>query len=148
MKRFGSLGTTFGIGLGVAAAVAAVVMGGLRTQGGPSKENAESATQDFRSRFAHGEFAQVYASAAPEFRAGANEELFVRAMEKMSKKLGPLQSAKTVGMKKVKGEDDRVVFEVQSQFANGEATERFVWRNDAGKPLLVGYHVNSAALGL
>jgi uncharacterized protein DUF4019 len=148
MKRFGTLGTSFAIGMGVAVAVLAVVMGGRQKDNRPTPVSTEVATQDFRARFAHGEFAQVYSSAAPEFRADLDQALFVRAMQKMSRKLGPLQSAKEVAVKKVRNSDDKIVFEYQSQFANGDATERFVWRNDGGQTLLVGYQVNSKALDL
>jgi hypothetical protein len=113
-----------------------------------SRQATESATRDFRDRYERKEFSQLYAGAAPEFRADASEFLFVQAMSQISQKLGPWQSAKPLGAAKVAGADDKFVVRYQSRFSNGEATENFIWRNAGGRPLLVGYHINSRTLGL
>ena len=111
-------------------------------------QETESATRDFREHCERKEFGQLYANAAPELRAGANERMFVSAMKNISEKLGTWQSGRRVAASAVAGDDDKVVFQYKSQFTNGEATENFVWRRDAGRPILVGYHIHSRALGL
>jgi hypothetical protein len=132
------------------AALSTVVVGAAAgcAKSGLSQQATESATRDFRQRYERGEFGQLYASAAPEFRAGASEALFVEAMNSMSQKLGSWQSAKPLGLRRVAGDDHKMVSQFKSQFSKGEATENFVWRDEGGTPILVGYHINSRALGL
>lgn len=140
MKRLAPLGIAAVIfGLGGAAGCA---------KSGLSAQATESATRDFRQRYERREFGQLYANSAPELRAGASEALFVEAMRNISQKLGPWQSATPLGAARVAGEDNKFVVEYKSQFSNGEATEHFVWRSDDGRPVLVGYHINSRTLGL
>ena len=132
------------------AALTTVVVGATAgcAKSGLSQQATESATRDFREHYERREFGQLYAGAAPEFRAGASEALFVEAMKNISQKLGTWQSARPLGMSRVKGEDHKVVSQYKSQFSKGEATENFVWRDEGGTPILVGYHINSRALGL
>jgi hypothetical protein len=134
----------------VGTAAVAVALGAAAGCGrsGLSMQETDAATQDFRQRYERKEFGQLYERAAPELRAGASEALFVSWMRSLSQKLGPWQSAQPLGSSKLPGDDDRVVFLFRSRFSNGEATERFVWRSQGGKPILVGYHINSRELGL
>ena len=134
--------------MGCAAVVLALGAAAGCSRSGVSPQAADVATQDFRQRYERKEFGQLYAGAAPEFRAGASEALFVELMKNISQKLGSWQSARPLGNTKVAGEANKVVFQFKSQFSNGEATENFVWRSEGGKPVLVGYHINSRALGL
>jgi hypothetical protein len=134
--------------VGCAAVALALGVAAGRGRSGVSAQAADVATQDFRQRCQRNELRQVYAGAAPEFRAGASEALFVGLMRNISEKLGAWQSARPLGTAKVAGEADKLVLQYKSQFSKGEATENFVWRNEGGKPILVGYHINSRALGL
>lgn len=113
-----------------------------------SPEATASATREFREHYERKEFGLLYASAAPEFRADGSETMFIEAMQRMSEKMGTWQSAKSLGNAKVAGEGDKFVVRYQSRFSNGEATENFVWRNAGGRAVLIGYHINSRALGL
>ena len=134
----------------LAFGIATIVVGATAGCGKPTLtlQETESATRDFREHYERKEFGQLYASAAPEFRAGASEMLFVEAMKNISQKLGTWQSGSRVGSGQVPGADDKVVFQYRSQFSKGEATENFIWRRADGGPILVGYHINSRALGL
>jgi hypothetical protein len=134
--------------VGTAALVVALGAAAGCARSGLSMQETDAATQDFRQRYERKEFGQLYAGAGPELRAGASEALFVGWMRNLSQKLGPWQSAQPLGSSKLPGDDGRVVFQFKSRFTNGEATERFVWRSQGGKPILVGYHVNSRELGL
>jgi hypothetical protein len=134
------------LALGIAA-VTLVAAAGC-TKRALSVKETELATRDFREHYDRKEFGQLYAGAGPELRASASETLFVAAMTHISQKLGTWQSAKRVAAKRVAGDDGKVVFQYESRFTNGEATEDFVWRSDGGKPILVGYHVNSRTLDL
>jgi len=134
--------------MGGAAVVLALGAAAGCSKTGVSIQAADVATQDFRQRCERKEFGQLYAGASPEFRAGASEALFVELMKNISQRLGSWQSARSLGNTKVSGEGDKVVFQFKSQFSKGEATENFVWRNQGGKPILVGYHINSRTLGL
>jgi hypothetical protein len=133
-----------------AIAAVTLALGAVAGCGEPrlSPQATESATREFREHYERKEFGQLYAAAAPEFRANGSETVFIEAMQRMSQKLGTWQSAKSLGNVKVAGEDNKFLVRYQSRFSNGEATENFVWRNAGGKPVLVGYHINSRALGL
>jgi hypothetical protein len=134
----------------LALGIAALLLGAASGCGKPmlTPQETESATRDFREHYQRKEFGQLYASAAPELRAGASEMTFVAAMSNISQKLGAWQSGRQIGASPVVGEDEKIVFQYRSQFTKGEATENFVWRRDADRPILVGYHINSRALGL
>lgn len=141
--------------VGVAAAALLSVAGcskpNPRPDPGPNAapaQTTESATRDFRAHCARREYDQVYASAAPEFRSAASQDIFVAMMRTISNKLGRWESAKDLGEKKVQGQDAEVMLGYQSRFANGDATEQFVWRRDGEKVLLVGYHIHSPTLGI
>jgi hypothetical protein len=128
--------------LGIAVAALVVASGCSK-----SRQLAESATQDFRARCARKAYVEVYAGSAPEFRTTASQVMFVKAMETMAHKLGAWHSAQPLGFSVVDGTEGHTVsLRYQSQFANGEATERVVWRIDDGRPLLVGYHIDSQLL--
>jgi hypothetical protein len=110
-------------------------------------DEAKQGVADFRARVSQRSFSEIYHASAPEFRQAATEEQFVRFMTALDRKLGAWQSAGDPGwnvMRTIGGHSVRLSYE--SRFANGAAAEHFTWRVEGGRPVLLGYQVNSPLL--
>jgi hypothetical protein len=82
-----------------------------------------------------------------ELRQVTTEEQFERFMTALDRKLGTWQSAAEPAWNVSRGTGGHLVrLTYQSQFANGSASEQFVWRIESGAATLIGYHVNSPLL--
>ena len=129
---------------GVALAGWALVAGGCSR----ALESAETASREFHARYERAAYADVYREAAPELRQTVSETDFVKMMEGLARKLGGWRSSKDSAWKVFVGTGGQTVtLQYGTEFERASATEQFVWRVDgAGKPLLVGYNVNSPAL--
>jgi hypothetical protein len=130
--------------VGIALVALAVLSSGCSK----AREAAESASRDFRLRCAREAYADVYRDAAPELRSTVSEAGFAKLMKGLSGKLGAWRSSKEPAWKVFVGTGGRTVtLQYGSQFEKAQATEEFVWRIDSdGRPVLLGYHVNSPAL--
>ncbi len=110
-------------------------------------DEAKQGVVEFRARVSQRSYSEIYQASAPEFRQAATEEQFVRFMTALDRKLGPWQSAGDPGwnvMRAIGGHSVRLNYE--SRFANGAAAEHFAWRIESGRPILLGYQVNSPLL--
>jgi hypothetical protein len=108
---------------------------------------AKEGVEEFRARVAQRSFSEIYQSSAPEFRQASTEEQFVNFMTALDGKLGPWQSGADAGwnvMRGVGGHSVRLRYD--SRFAKGTAVEDFAWRIERGRPVLLGYHVQSPLL--
>jgi hypothetical protein len=110
-------------------------------------DQAKRGVAEFRSRAAQKSYSEIYRTAGAELRQGTSEERFQRFMSALERKLGPWQSADEPVWNVTRGTGGHLVrLTYQSQFANGPASEQFLWRIESGGPALLGYHVNSALL--
>jgi hypothetical protein len=108
---------------------------------------AKQGVDEFRARVAQRSFSEIYQASAPEFRQASTEAQFVSLMSALDGKLGPWQSGATAGwnvMRGVGGHSVRLRYD--SRFAKGTAVEEFNWRIEHGRPVLLGYHVQSPLL--
>ena len=110
-------------------------------------DEAKRGVAEFRSRVADKSYGEIYRMGGAELRQGTSEEQFERFMTALERKLGAWQSADESGWNVTRGTGGHIVrLTYQSQFANGAASEQFVWRIENGAATLLGYHVNSALL--
>ena len=110
-------------------------------------DEAKRGVAEFRSRTAQKSYSEIYRMAGAELRQGTTEERFERFMSALERRLGAWQSADEPVWNVTRGTGGHLVrLTYQSQFANGPASEQFLWRLESGGPALLGYHVNSALL--
>lgn len=115
--------------------------------GGKSREAAQAATEKFRLRVLRGAYGEIYAQAAPEFRAAASEEQFEKLMKAIDRRLGRFESAATPAWRVNIGTGGKTVFlGYKSLFEKGNASEEFVWRPDEPEPKLAAYNIQSPLL--
>ena len=97
-------------------------------------------------RISRGEYDEIVRSAAPEFQAATTVVDFAKGMESLKERLGAWQFSEEPVWKVLAGfRAQTVTLIYNSHFERGAATEEFVWRVRQGRPILAGYHVNSAA---
>ena len=110
-------------------------------------DEAKRGVAEFRSRVAEKSYGEIYRRGGAELRQGTSEEQFERFMTALDRKLGAWQSSDEPGWNVMRGAGGHIVrLTYQSQFANGAASEQFVWRIENGVATLLGYHVNSPVL--
>jgi hypothetical protein len=132
--------------LGVVAAVILIALPLLASSCARAREAADAASQEFRMRISRGEYDEIVRSAAPEFQAATTVGDFAKGMESLKERLGAWQFSEEPVWKVLAGfRAQTVTLIYHSHFERGAATEEFVWRVRQGRPILAGYHVNSAA---
>jgi hypothetical protein len=108
---------------------------------------AEREVDHFHRLLDQGQFEKFYAETGDEFKAVSKQADFVPILEAVHRKLGEVKSAeKTRTDRNVSNTGTFVGLTYQTTFAEGPATERFDFHIVDGKPVLVGYHVNSNLL--
>lgn len=114
---------------------------------GKDLAEARGAVNAFHHQLDAGQFAQIYAAAAPDLKGAATEADFVALLAAVHRKLGPLQSASPLGWNvNYTTGGGFVTLNYQSAFQGGQAQESFTYRLENGAPKLAGYHVASNAL--
>jgi hypothetical protein len=102
----------------------------------------DSAVAEFHAKLNNGQFAAIVAAAGPEMKSSGPE--FV---ERIHTKLGMFRSTSRQGFNdNIINGDHTFTASYASVYSTGPATENFVYRLNSGKPVLIGYHVESAAL--
>lgn len=102
----------------------------------------DSAVAEFHAKLNNGQFAAIVAAAGPEMKSSGPE--FV---ERIHTKLGMFRSTSRQGFNdNIINGDHTFTASYASVYSTGPATESFVYRLNSGKPVLIGYHVESAAL--
>ena len=108
---------------------------------------AEAEVEQFHRLLDEGRFETLYAQTGSEFKAASKQEEFVAILEAVHRKLGTVQKCeKTRTDTNVSNRGNSVGLTYQTTFAEGPATERFSFHIVDGKPVLVGYNVNSNLL--
>ena len=111
-------------------------------------ELADQGVSEFRSQVDSEQYHAIYIGADDKFRRGSNETDFVALMQAVHRKLGKVQQPNLqnsqVGW--FVGEGSIVTLYYDTQFAEGRASEKFIWRVKDNRPILVGYYINSNVL--
>ena len=105
----------------------------------------DAAVADFHAKLNNGQFAAIAAAAGPEMKNGGVD--FPVFVEKIHAKLGTFRSTARQGFNdNINNGDHTFTASYASVYSSGPASENFVYRLNSGKPVLIGYHVESAAL--
>lgn len=105
----------------------------------------KAAVDQFHQLYGAGDFAAIDAAAGPEIQAAPGG--LTPVLTAVRDKLGNVKSASQTGFNdRVDNGDHRLELSYDTKFDKGSGTEQFVFRMADGKPIPIGYHVNSAAL--
>ncbi len=92
-------------------------------------------------------YAAIYAGADDAFHKAGSETDYLTLMSAIRRKLGSYRSSEDAGWRVSKAlGGTQVVLDYRSQFAEGAATEQFIFSISSGKPYLVNYYINSLLL--
>lgn len=102
----------------------------------------DAAIADFHAKFGAGDSAAIVAAGGPELKSGG-----VELLDTLHAKLGAFKSSQRQGFNdNYNNGTHTFTATYASVYANGPATEDFVYRFEGGKPVLIGYNVKSKAL--
>lgn len=112
-------------------------------------ELAEKAVPRFHESLSAEQFESIYTEASEELKQASTKESFVSLLGGVRKKLGVVKSS-TIQSWNVQYHTSGtfVTLNYATVYAEGEASERFVYRLKEEQALLAGYHINSNALVL
>ena len=108
---------------------------------------AEAKVPEFHALLDAGDAHAIYAASADDLKKSVSERDFVAFIDAIHRKLGPVKS-----MEKPAWQSSHmpggtfVTLTYKTQFSEGEATERFVYRIVGDQATLAGYNINSLAL--
>jgi hypothetical protein len=111
------------------------------------KGEAEKKIPEFHALFNGERFDEIYDSADAEFQKAASNEKFGEFIGAIHRKLGKVTGTTNQGWK-VNNFNLRTYVNMQQEttFENGKAMEIFIYIMEHRKPVLHGYHINSADL--
>jgi hypothetical protein len=105
----------------------------------------DSAVADFHAKLNGGQFKAIADASGPEIKNGSTD--FGGLIEAIHTKLGTFKSTTRSGFNdNINNGDHTFTTSYASVYSSGPATENFVYRLNSGKPVLIGYHVESAVL--
>jgi hypothetical protein len=108
---------------------------------------AETAVLQFHQELDTGQFEAIYSAAGEELRDQTTLKDFTALLEAIHRKLGNLKSTETKGWNvNYNTSGAYVTLTYSSMFSEGGAAEQFIYRINRDRAVLVGYHINSAAL--
>ena len=111
---------------------------------GQDMTTTDAAVADFHAKMNGGQFKAITDASGPEIKNGGGD--FTGLVEKLHAKLGAFKSTSRTGFSdNVNNGDHTFTASYASIYSSGPATENFVYRLHGGKPVLIGYHVESAA---
>jgi hypothetical protein len=112
-------------------------------------KQAEQAIQHFHELLDAGQSVAIYESAADDLKKVSSQQEFVAFLDAVHRKLGVSRSASKKGWNVNYGLSGKfITLNYTTVYAEGEASEQFVYRVAGGQALLAGYHVNSNAFVL
>jgi opacity protein-like surface antigen len=108
---------------------------------------AEDAVPQFHHALDAGDFDAIYEGSANDLKQAASQKDFLDLLEAVHRKLGLSQSSNRQGWNvNYNTAGTFVTLSFQTTYAEGKASEQFVYRLQDGKALLAGYHISSLAL--
>ncbi|HEY4741137.1 MAG TPA: DUF4019 domain-containing protein [Candidatus Acidoferrales bacterium] len=112
------------------------------------KTLAERGVTEFHRQLDSAQYHTIYAEADESIRKSNNEAEFTTFLRRVHEKLGNVRQSKfqtySVGWSTGVGVSATLIY--ATDFANGKASETFVWRFSDSNALLLGYHIDSNAL--
>jgi hypothetical protein len=112
------------------------------------KTLAERGVSEFHRQLDSEQYHTIYAEADESIRKSNNEAEFTTFLRKVHEKLGNVRQSKFqtyyTGWSTGVGISATLVY--VTDFANGKASETFIWRFSDSNALLLGYHIDSNAL--
>jgi hypothetical protein len=114
---------------------------------GESRKTAERAVDVFHSQLDSERYSEMYAQADEDFKKAGSQEELEKLVRAVHQKLGKVRTANQVGyLVNVSTNGTFVTLTYDTAFADGKATEQFVWRLRDGRAALYNYNVNSIDL--
>jgi len=113
----------------------------------PDTAPAEQEVEHFHNLLDQGEFERFYEQTGAEFKGVSKQADFVAILDAVHRKLGDVKSVKKTRTDWHSGTGGTsIALTYETTFAEGPATEQFNFHVVDGKPVLVGYHINSDLL--
>ena len=110
---------------------------------------AEQAVPEFHHMLDAAQFDVIYDGSADDLKRVATRKDFVDLLDAVHRKLGVVASSNQRTWKvndNTSGSYVTLIYD--TKYAEGDATEQFVYRLEIDKALVAGYHINSNALTL
>jgi hypothetical protein len=108
---------------------------------------AEQAVPKFHEQLDAGEFARIYEHSADDLRRSATQQQFIAVLDAIHRKLGTTKTTSPLGWRiDYQTSGTFVTLTYDTDYSDGKAQERFVYRLQDHKALLVSYYINSNAL--
>jgi hypothetical protein len=119
--------------------------------GGSSTTSLELAKQNvvqFHSQLNSEQYAVLYSASDEKLHQATSESDFVKLLEAIHRKLGTVQQSdlRNTGIAWFMGQGATVTLVYDTKFAEGNASEKFVWHIKDNKATLYGYNINSSEL--
>lgn len=112
-----------------------------------AKPFAEKAVEDFHTQMGAEQFAQIYSNASDELKKSATEKDFENVLATMHKKLGAYKSAKQTGFNAGSNNGvSSIKLDYETEYAEGKATETFIYKVEGEKVSLLSFNIESEAL--
>jgi len=108
---------------------------------------AEKAVARFHTMLDAGQNAQIYQESASEMKSATTEDKLDALLAAVHRKLGTVKQAEQKGWNdQINTGGHFVTLNYATSYAQGDATETFVYKIAGDKAQLVGYNINSSAL--
>jgi hypothetical protein len=106
-----------------------------------------AAVQRFHQQLNTEQYEEIYREADDGFRAGQSHDETIKFLKAVHKKLGNAGNATQANVRvDTNTHGTFTTTSYNTIFANGSATERFIWVKSGGALKLYGYHIESNAL--
>jgi len=111
------------------------------------KEAATKAVETFHQQFNDSKFTEIYSASTAAFKASSKEPDFMKFIEAVHRKLGPVKTATPNGwnVNTFNGVTS-VVLTYNTDFEQGSGVETFTFITSGDSATLQGYNINSQAL--
>jgi hypothetical protein len=109
-----------------------------------TKQVAEAGVADFHKAYNDGNWSAIYTNSHATFQKNTSEKQFNDLLGAMQRKLGKATQSANIGFNiRSFNLTTTTVLNQKSTFEQGSGDEVFTFEMTDGKPVLVGYHINS-----
>ena len=111
------------------------------------KDAAEKGVEQFHNQLNAGQFKEIYAQADESFKSAAKEEDAIALFDAVKRKLGDVKKASPMGFfANTNTSGTFVTLTYETEFSEGKATEKFIFKINGEKALLYNYNIDSSLL--